>query len=148
MHKTKYHMKISKPITMILIVITTLFFLQSCSNDDDDLNANISLTEGVDGNIGGDFTGNGGNTTETFIWQNNLLTADYNADITASTTGLFQMIVKDSEGTTVLDRTLNGNVEPDSFSGVTTSGEVGMWTVTIIVSDFNGDVSFTLTEGD
>lgn len=58
------------------------------------------------------------------------------------------MIVKDSEGITVLDRSLNGNVEPDTFSGVTSSGETGMWTVTITVSNFNGDGSFTLSEGN
>jgi hypothetical protein len=106
----------------------------------------VTLTEGIAGNIGGDFTGNGGTTSETFNWQNNLSTADYNADITASVTGLFQMIVKDSDGTTVLDRSINGGVEPDTFSGVTASGEAGMWTVTINVSNFNGDGSFTLSE--
>ncbi len=141
-------MKNLKPTTLILTIISTVFFLFSCSNDDDNSNANVTLTEGVNGDIGGDFIGNGGNTSETFTWQNSLSTADYNADITASTTGLFQMIVKDSEGVTVLDRSLNGNVEPDSFSGVTSSGTSGMWTVTITVSNFNGDGSFTLSEGN
>ena len=141
-------MKNLKPTTIILTIISTAFFLYSCSNDDDNLIANVSLTEGINNDIGGDFTGNGGNTSETFNWQNNLSTADYNADITASTTGLFQMIVQDSEGVTVLDSSLNGNIEPDSFSGVTSSGTSGMWTVTITVSNFNGDGSFTLSEGN
>lgn len=141
-------MKILKP-TIILTIIATVFFFYSCSDDDDDnLIANITLTEGVNGDIGGDFTGSGGNTSETFNWQNNLSTADYNADITASTTGLFQMIVEDSEGNTVLDRSLNGAIEPDSFSGVTSAGEPGNWTVTINVTNFNGDGSVTLTEGN
>jgi len=141
-------MKNLKPTTIILTIISTAFFLYSCSNDDDNLIANVSLTEGINNDIGGDFTGNGGNTSETFNWQNNLSTADYNADITASTTGLFQMIVQDSEGVTVLDSSLNGNIEPDSFSGVTSSGTSGMWTVTITASNFNGDGSFTLSEGN
>ncbi len=141
-------MKNLKPTTIILTIISTAFFLFSCSNDDADLVANVSLTEGVINDIGGDFIGNGGDTSETFNWLNDLSTADYNADITGSTTGLFQMIVKDSEGNTVLDRSLNGNVEPDSFSGVTSSGASGMWTVTITVSNFNGDGSFTLSEGN
>lgn len=141
-------MKNLKPTTLILTIISTAFFLYSCSNDDDNLVANVSLTEGVNNDIGGDFTGNGGNTSVTFNWQNNLSTADYNADITTSTTGLFQMIVQDSEGVTVLDSSLNGNIEPDSFSGVTSSGTAGMWTVTITVSNFNGDGSFTLSEGN
>jgi hypothetical protein len=140
-------MKILKP-TIILTIIATVFFFYSCSDDDDNLIANITLTEGVNGDIGGDFTGSGGNTSETFNWQNNLSTADYNADITASTTGLFQMIVEDSEGNTVLDRSLNGAIEPDSFSGVTSAGEPGNWTVTINVTNFNSDGSVTLTEGN
>ncbi|MGB5663933.1 hypothetical protein [Eudoraea sp.] len=140
-------MKTLKPTIFILLIIIASLILSSCNNDDD-LSANVNLTEGIDGDIGGDFTGNGGTTSETFNWQNDLSTADYNADITASTVGLFQMIVKDSEGTIVLDRSLNGGVEPDTFSGVTSSGESGMWTVTINVSNFNGDGSFTLSEGN
>jgi hypothetical protein len=140
-------MKTLKPTIFILSIIIASLLLSSCNNDDD-LLANVTLTEGIDGDIGGDFTGNGGTTSKTFNWQNDLSTADYNADITASTVGLFQMIVKDSEGTTVLDRSLNGGVEPDTFSGVSSSGESGMWTVTINVSNFNGDGSFTLSEGN
>ncbi len=140
-------MKTLKPTITILTILYTAFFFYSCSTDDD-LIANVSLTEGIDGDIGGDFTGNGGNTSETFNWQNNLSTADYNADITSATIGLFQMIVKDAEGNTVLNRSLNGSIEPDSFSGTTSAGEAGMWTVTINVSNFNGDGSFTLSEGN
>jgi hypothetical protein len=134
------------PLFILSIIITTTLF-SSCNNDDD-LTANVTLTEGINGDIGGDFTGNGGTTSETFNWQNDLRTADYNADITASASGLFQMIVKDSEGTTVLDRLINASVELDSFSGVTSSGTTGIWTVTIDVSNFNGDGSFTLSEGN
>jgi len=119
----------------------------SCINDDK-LSADISINEGPDGDIGGDFVGNGGSTLETFNWQNSLNTADYNADITASANGSFQMIVKDSGGKTVLNRSLNGNVEPDTFSGVTSAGAAGTWTVTITITNFNGDGSFTLSEGD
>ncbi|MEH6769398.1 hypothetical protein [Maribacter arcticus] len=140
-------MKTFKPTIFILSIIVASLLISSCSNDDD-LSANVTITEGTNGDIGGDFTGNGGTTSETFNWQNELSTADYNADITASPTGLFQMTVKDSEGTTLLDRSLNGSSEPDTFSGVTSSGEAGMWTVTITVSNFNGDGSFTLSEGN
>ncbi len=140
-------MKTIKPTIFILSIIIATLLISSCNNDDD-LSANVTLTEGVNGDIGGDFTGNGGNTSETFNWQNSLSTADYNADITASTNGLFQMIVQDSEGNTVLDKSLNGNEEPDTFSGVTSAGEAGMWIVTITVSNFNGNGSFTLSEGN
>ena len=145
--KNIFIMKTLKPTIFILSIIMTTLLSLSCSNDDN-LFANVTLTEGIDGDIGGDFTGNGGSTSKTFNWQNNLSTADYNADITASNTGLFRMIVKDSEGTTVLDRSLNGAVEPDTFSGATSSGKAGTWTVTINVSNFKGDGSFTLSEGN
>lgn len=139
-------MKILKPATVFLAILLTAFLFFSCSKDD--LIANVSLTEGINGDIGGDFTGNGGTTSETFMWQNSLSTADYNADITTSSTGTFQIIVKDPDGTTVLSRMLNGSQEPDTFSGVTSEGTSGMWTVTINISNFNGDGSFTLSQGN
>jgi hypothetical protein len=129
-----------------LLMVLSFSLFAACSSDD--LSANVTLTEGVEGTIGGDFTGNGGDTSQTFNWQNDLTTADYNADITATSSGLFQIIVLDSEGNTMLDRSLNGNQEPDTFSGVTSAGEPGMWSVTINLSNFSGDGSFTLTEGD
>jgi len=140
-------MNILKSKLILLVLITSFGFITSCSSDDGPT-ANITLTEGTNGDIGGDFTGNGGTATETFNWQNSLTTADYNADITATATGDFQMIVRDADGTTVLDRTLTGGTEPDSFSGVTSSGTSGKWTVTISIANFNGDGSFSLSEGN
>ena len=138
------------PKFIIFTFLSTLTLLVGCNSDDDTNNlfANVIINEGPIGDIGGDFTGNGGNTSETFEYQNRLPTADYNADITASSDGFFQMIVRDADGTVVLDRMLNGNVEPDSFSGVTSAGAAGTWTVTINLTDFNGDGSFSLSEGD
>lgn len=133
--------------TPLLILLFTLALVFSCNNDDGPT-ANITITEDVNGDIGGDFTGNGGAATETFNWQNSLTTADYNADITATATGDFQMVVRDADGTVVLDRSLVGGTEPDSFSGVTSSGTSGTWTVTITITGFNGDGSFTLSEGN
>ena len=142
-------MKFLKLTLLILTFFSSVLLSTSCSSDDDNsTSANITVNEGTNGDIGGDFTGNGGSTARTFNWQNSLTTAEYNADISSSTNGLFQMIVKDSEGTTVLDRSLNGSVEPDSYSGVTSSGVAGEWTVTINVTNFNGDGSFSLSEGN
>ena len=142
-------MKNLNPKLIVLTLFTALTLMVGCDHDDDDnLSANIIINEGPDGDIGGDFTGNGGSTSETFEYQNGLATADYNADITASAGGIFQVIVKDADGTVVLDKSLNGNMEPDSFSGVTSSGTAGTWSVTIILTDFNGDGSFSLSEGD
>lgn len=119
----------------------------SCS-DDDGPTANITSNEGPSGDIGGDFTGNGGNASRTISWSNNLATADYNADITATATGTFNIVVADSEGTVVLDTTLNGGTEPDSIDGVTQAGEPGIWTVTITLTSFNGDGSYSLSAGN
>lgn len=146
--------------------LTKLFFslftfmlatiLVGCSNDDDEAMAQVSVNGTVlfdndddyNGDISGDFTGDGGSVSRTFVWLNNLTTADYNADITATAEGTFNMLVLDADGNTVLNRSLSGAVEPDSFSGVTESGTSGEWSVTITVSSFKGDGSFSLSEGD
>lgn len=152
-------LKISKFI--LLIPVLVLFI--ACGKDDDSfakvsVNGNQLTTSPSDfvvgdrsdfnGDIDASFTGNGGTTNRMFSWNNNLRTADYNADITLSSEGSFQMIVEDSEGMVVLDRTIEGGTEPDSFSGVTTPGVSGIWSVTIRVRNFNGDGSFSLSEGD
>ncbi len=133
----------------------TAILIVSCDKDDDSF-ANVTVNgtllvgdrSDFNGDIDASFTGNGGSASRSFIWNNNLNTADYNADITALAQGTFRIIVKDSEGTTVLDRTIDGNTEPDTIGGVTSSGASGIWTVTIQVTDFNGDGSFSLSEGD
>jgi hypothetical protein len=140
----KPNFKLLKILTAITLFIGTF---SSCS-DDDDPTANITVNEGPSGDIGGDFTGNGGNTSRTINWTNNLATADYNADITATATGIFNIVVADSKGTVVLDRSLNGGTEPDAIDGVTQAGEPGNWTVTIIITSFNGDGSYSLSAGN
>tara|TARA_B100000949_G_C14277437_1_gene450169 strand:+ start:1050 stop:1496 length:447 start_codon:yes stop_codon:yes gene_type:complete len=148
-------MRLKKIFFVILFVSVATTFV-ACSNDDDDamvqvrVNGTVLFDDGDDfnGDVDGDFTGNGGSATRTFVWLNNLTTADYNADITATSEGSFQIIVRDSEANIVLDRTIQGGTEPDSIDGVTSSGASGLWTVTIEVTNFNGDGSFSLSEGD
>ena len=136
-----------KLLTIFTAMVLLIGTLTSCS-DDDEPTANITVNEGPSGDIGGDFTGNGGNASRTINWTNNLATADYNADITATVTGIFNIVVADSEGTVVLDRTLNGGTEPDTIDGVTSAGEPGNWTVTITLTSFNGDGSYSLSAGN
>ncbi len=144
-------------------LVFALVVFTSCSKDDDTF-ANVTVNgtslqtspsdftvgdrSDFNGDIDASFTGNGGSTSRIFSWNNNLTTADYNADITATSEGSFQMIVKDSEGTDVLNRSIQGGTEPDSFSGVTSAGVSGIWTVTITVTNFTGDGSFSLSEGN
>lgn len=136
-----------KLLTIFTAMVLFIGTFSSCS-DDDGPTANITVNEGPSGDIGGDFAGNGGNASRTINWTNNLATADYNADITATATGTFNIVVADSEGTVVLDRTLNGGTEPDSIDGVTQAGEPGNWTVTITITSFNGDGSYSLSAGN
>ncbi|MDC6352243.1 hypothetical protein PP178_11835 [Zeaxanthinibacter sp. PT1] len=143
-------------ISKLLLLIPVLMLFIACSNDDDDTMAKVTvngtvLVEDVsdfNGDIDASFTGNGGWVTRSFMWNNNLTTADYNADITATTDGSFRMIVEDSQAVVVLDKTIEGGTEPDSIDGVTASGSAGIWTVTIIVTNFKGDGSFSLSEGN
>lgn len=142
------------------IVITLLFSglaITGCSNDDDQnnditviVNGEVIFEPGDDffGDVDGDFTGNGGSGERTFNWVNALPTADYNADITATTDGSFRMVVKDANDNVVLDRSLQGGTEPDSIDGVTSIGLPGVWSVTITLTNFNGDGSFSLSQGD
>jgi len=136
-----------KLLTIFTAMVLFIGTLSSCS-DDDGPTANITVNEGPSGDIGGDFTGNGGNASRTINWTNNLATADYNADITATATGTFNIVVADANGTIVLDRTLNGGTEPDTIGGVTVAGEPGNWTVTITLTSFNGDGSYSLSAGN
>lgn len=132
-------------IAISLILLATSIF--NCENNDDaDLKARIQINEGPEnGDIGGDFTGNGGDTSGTYTWPNNLSTADYNADITAPAPSSFNMVIKDANGNTVLERSLLGGTEPDSFSGVTQSGTPGTWSVTLTLINFKGDGSFSIS---
>ncbi len=142
---------------LIVVFAITCLTLVSCSNDDDSpqvveitVNSTVLFDNGDDftGDVDGDFTGDGGSVTRTFLWQNAVSTAEYNADITTTSDGVFQMEVKDADGNVVLDRSLNGATEPDSFSGVTSSGTSGIWSVIITITSFNGDGSFSLSEGN
>lgn len=150
-------------IAKILLMAPVLLMFLACDKDDDSfarVNVNGTTLEtspsdftvgdrsDFNGDIDASFTGNAGSATSMFSWNNNLSRADYNADITATSEGSFQMIVEDSEGMIVLDRSIQGATEPDSIDGVTSSGSPGIWIVTIIVTDFTGDGSFSLSEGD
>jgi len=147
-------MKIMKS-TILSALLLGVFFMTSCSNDDPipmakvTVNGVVLFERGDDfiGDIDADFTGDGGSTTQTFTWQNDLSTADYNADITVSTDGSFKIVVKDADGNVVLDKSLSGAVEPDSISGVTAVGTSGIWSVSVTLTSFNGNGSFSLSEG-
>jgi sugar/nucleoside kinase (ribokinase family) len=131
--------------TLGSIVFLSMILIGGCGGDDDELVARVSVNgtilfdDGDDffGDVDGDFTGNGGSDTRTFLWQNNKTTADYNADITATSEGSFRMVIKDADGATVLYKTLRGDSEPDSIDGVTSCGTSGIWSVIITLTNFH-----------
>jgi hypothetical protein len=137
-----------KNLLKISLLMVLLVAFTSCSKDDNPtatVNSSISASTG---NFNGDVLGNGGDASKTFTWPNSEVTADYNMDITSSVTGAFRFQMMDADGTTVLDRTLNGSLEPDSFSGVTNIGVAGDWTVTLTLTNFNGDGSYSASSGN
>lgn len=95
---------------------------------------------------GGDFYGDGDSGTWSFAWVNSLPTADVNFDITTPT-GSVQMIINDCDGAEVLNKTRSAGGN-DTFSGVTKRGTAGTWLVTLILTDFDGDGSYSLSPGD
>ncbi|WP_017732336.1 hypothetical protein [Nafulsella turpanensis] len=138
-------MKITKVLMVFLFAGVALF--SSCEDENAQM-ANVAFTTITSGDIDGDVTGNGGSTSKNFKWNNSLSTADYNMDITAAKSGSFQLLVKDSNGKVVLDKTVVAGQGEDSRSGVTTAGASGEWTVTVNLTDFNGDGSFSFSKGD
>ena len=94
----------------------------------------------------GDFTGSGDTGTYSFAWTNSQKKCSANFDITTNT-GSVQMIINDAKGKEVLNetRTAGGN---DTYSGVSEEGKPGNWLVTLILTDFNGDGSYSIHPGN
>ncbi len=95
----------------------------------------------------GDVTGAGGSASNTHTWTNNQSRAELNMDITAASGGSFRVVVKDANGVQVLDETLTVGIGDDSLTKCSATGASGTWTVTITLTDFSGDGSFTLSQG-
>ena len=139
-------MKAMKFRTLVLaaIVMTTVSFT-SCEKDEP--SASVSLNE-TGSDLGGDVTGDGGSVTQSRLWNNPLATADWNMDITSAAGGSFNLMIEDSDGVTVLNQTLTAGQGDDSKSGVTSSGATGEWTITVTLTSFNGDGSFSISPGN
>ncbi len=106
-----------------------------------------SVTMGSGGaDPGGDFTGNGDSGVYSFAWDNSKKKAEVNFDITSSS-GSVQMKIFDKKGNEVLNQTLTAGAGEDTYSGTTSEGKPGTWKVEIILSNFNGDGSYSLSPG-
>ncbi|MCF6365313.1 MAG: hypothetical protein L3J35_03840 [Bacteroidales bacterium] len=115
---------------------------------EDTYTGNILLTSsGTD--PAADFTGIGDSGTYAFAWVNSGTKASLNFDITAETgTGSVQMILNDKKGKEVLNQTLTGGSDIDTYAGVSEEGKPGTWKVTLILIDFTGDGSYSLHPND
>lgn len=135
-----------KFVLKTLMIAFISFATIGCSSDDDPM-ARVNITA-QNTDFDGDVTGDGGSLNKSYSWDNPLATVDYNMDITAGVGGSFQLILKDAEGAVVLDQTLVKGQGDDSRSGVSQAGVPGEWTVQIVLTNFNGDGSFSISPGN
>ncbi|MCA6074486.1 hypothetical protein [Fulvivirga sedimenti] len=133
-----------KRLRLIFMCLSLLAFVSSCN--DDEPTANVSINE-VQSDLGGDVTGDGGSIIRSYSWNNPQARAEYNMDITAAKGGSFRLVMEDADGNVVSDYTLTRGVGDDSKYGVSTEGTPGDWTITITLTDFVGDGSFSINPG-
>lgn len=147
-------MKRMKTLKGIAFVVVLTIGLVSCGKyrkyDNNEVITNTytgAVSVGSTGaDPGGDFTGNGDSGEYSFAWDNSSKKANVNFDITSSS-GSVQMIIYDKKGNEVLNKTLTAGAGEDSYSGVTSEGKSGTWKVSLILSGFNGDGSYSLSPG-
>ncbi|WP_430815650.1 hypothetical protein [Carboxylicivirga sp. RSCT41] len=125
------------------LLLVSLLLFTSC-DDDDDKFANVIITA-VGSDLDGDVVGNGGGTQKSYTLFNPFKTVDWNMDMTASEGGSFNLLIEDSEGKVVMNQTLEAGRGDDSKSGLSRLGSRGEWTVTITLTNFNGDGSFSIS---
>lgn len=91
----------------------------------------------------GDFTGTNDSGTYSFVWDNPNEKAQLNFDVTTNS-GSVQFIIRDARGNEVLNetRSAGGN---DTFSGMTSEGKKGNWLIEIVLTNFDGDGSFSIS---
>ena len=104
----------------------------------------ISFTEAGSG-LSGDVNGDGGSNSSSYTWNNSGTAADVNMDFTAASGGTYKLELKDASGAVMFSGILNDNSSDDTISALSSSGQSGDWTVTITLTDFSGDGSFSMS---
>ena len=140
-------MKNLKTYTSLLVILAAFLFVAGCGEDDEAPSASVSINE-TGSDFGGDVTGDGGSTEQSYTWTNNLSRVDWNMDITAAAGGSFNLSIDDADGNNVLSQTLTVGQGDDSRSGVSSAGTAGEWTITVTLTNFSGDGSFSISPGD
>ena len=136
----------SRALILAAIIAAGVSFT-GCEDDNDSPSTSVSINE-TGSDLGGDVTGDGGSTTKNYTWNNPLTSADWNMDITAAHGGSLNLLIEAADGQIVLDETLTVEQGEDSKSGVTSTGISGEWAITVTLTDFDGDGSFSLSPGD
>jgi hypothetical protein len=136
-----------KLFTLALIFLTIALGASSCSKADlgegeNTFSGEVDVTS-TGPNPAGDFTGTGDSGVYSFFYENSSKKADVRFDIT-SQTGSVQLMVQDKRGETVLDELILGGADNDTFSGETEEGKAGIWKVTLTLTNFNGDGSYSI----
>ncbi len=150
-------MKFLKNFAAPLLIFSVLFFsMTSCKKEyaqyndgevvEDSFTGTVDVTS-TGTNPAGDFEGDGNSGTYSFAWENSKRRAHLNFDIT-SPSGSVQMILNDARGNEVLNQTITGGNSADTYSGLSEEGVSGMWLVTVVLSNFDGDGSYSLEPRD
>jgi hypothetical protein len=150
-------MNLFKKAAYSLLMLSVVFLtMTSCKkeyaqyNDGEVVEDNYTGTVDVTStgtNPAGDFEGDGNSGTYSFAWENSKKRAHLNFDIT-SPSGSVQMILNDARGNEVLNQTITGGNSVDTYSGLSEEGTAGMWLVTVVLTDFDGDGSYSLEPRD
>jgi hypothetical protein len=145
-----------KKVVFFILLIGSSITMTSCSDEYAEFDNNEVVENTYTGNInvtsegedpGGDFTGDGDSGIYSFVWENKQNKANLDFDVTTQAGGSVQIILNDAAGNEVLNKTRpEGN--NDTFSGVSKKGKKGKWLVTIKLTDFNGDGSWDINQGD
>jgi hypothetical protein len=151
----RHKLKKMKKLRFLFTAVLSITLLVSCGKykeyDNNEVVENsftgAILPTSTGSDPAGDFTGNGDSGTYSFAWENTSNTASLNFDIT-SPTGSVQMILNDKKGNEVLNQTLTAGSGTDTFAGVSEEGKAGMWLVTIVLTNFDGDGSYSLNPGN
>jgi len=148
-------MKISKSILLGLSLISVIAF-SSCQKE----YGEYSNMEVVENSFGGDvlitsggedpacdFTGSDASGAYSFAWENPNKKAAVNFDITSEEGGSVQVILNDARGDEVLNETRFSN-DDDTFAGVSQEGRKGTWLVTVVITNIDGDGSFSINPAE
>ena len=109
----------------------------------DDGSCTYTIINNSSSSTSGDVSGLGGTASKTITFTNNNSTVGWDMAIDA-TSGTFQLLVKDADGATVIDKTLTAGSGAQDASGTSSSGTSGEWTVTISLTSFNGTGDYSL----